>query len=99
MTGYISTELQTWTPSQKNFHCGVSVDTERFVYWDSVWIQLWIICTRLLYWDTGSDFFADHVNSGYRTICVSGLGLDLVADHFYYDYCIGTPDQIMSHIV
>ncbi len=25
-------------------------------------------------------------------ICVLGLGLDLVADYFYYDYCTGSPD-------
>ncbi len=27
--------------------------------------------------------------------CVSGLGSDLVADHFYYNYCIGTSDLII----
>ncbi len=54
------------------------------------WIFYYDYC--LMYWDTGLDFVVDRVNSGYRTICVSGLGLDLVADHLYHDYCIGTPD-------
>jgi hypothetical protein len=50
-----------------------------------------------MYWDTGLDFVADRVNSGYRTICLLGLGLDSVADHLYYDYCIGTPDLIFYY--
>jgi hypothetical protein len=45
-----------------------------------------------MYWDTGLDFVADRVNSG-----VSGLGLDSVADHLYYDYCIGTPNWIFYY--
>ncbi len=62
-------------------------DTKQFVYRDLIWIWSWIIFTTITVLGHRS------VHSGYRTICVSGLGLDLVADHFY-DYCTRTPDWI-----
>jgi hypothetical protein len=78
-------------------------DAEQFVYRDSDWIQLRIICTTITVLGHRIRLFCHRLCayfSGYRTICVSGLGLDLVVDHFYYDYCTGTPDWIIvSRIV
>ncbi len=70
-------------------------DTEQFVYQDSDWIWSRIIFNMITvsgHWIGLLCRGLCAYFSGYRTICVSGLGLDSVADHFYYDYCIGTPD-------
>ncbi len=41
------------------------------------------------------DMLSSSPTSHLIAICVSGLGLDLVADHLYYDYCTVTPDWII----
>jgi hypothetical protein len=72
-------------------------DTEQLVYRDLDWIWSRIIFSTItvlghrigLFCRGSCAYF-----SGYRTICVSGLGLDSVADHFYYDYCTRTLDWI-----
>jgi hypothetical protein len=72
-------------------------DTERFVYRDLDWIRSWIIFTMITVPGHRIGFCCGLCAnfSGYRTICVLGLGLDLVADHFYYDYCTRTADLII----
>jgi hypothetical protein len=72
----------------------ILADTERFVYRDLDWIRSRIIFTTITVLGHRIGFFRGSCAyfSGYRMICVSGLGLDSVADHFYYDYCIGTPE-------
>ncbi len=79
-------------------HVHTLADTERLVYRDLDWILLLIIFTMIhvlghqirLFCRGSCAYF-----SGYGTTCVSGLGLDSVADHFYYDYCVGTTDWII----
>ena len=75
-----------------------------FCYWKIIefWQKTGYVSTGLT--QSNVDFvskeFSLRGNSGYRMICVSGLGLDLVADHFYYDYCTRTLDWIsVSRIV
>ncbi len=84
-------------------HVHTLADTEQLVYWDSDWIRSRIIFTMITVLGHQIGLFCRgqcaHF-SGYGTTCVSGLGLDSVADHCYYDFCIGTLDQIiLSRIV
>ncbi len=71
------------------------MDTEQLVYQDldSIWSQ--IIFTKIIVMGHRIGFFCCGLCayfSGYEMTCLSGLGLDSVADHFYYDYCVGTLD-------
>jgi hypothetical protein len=78
-------------------------DTERLVYQDLDWIQSRIIVTTISVLGHWIRLFCRGLCayfSRYGTTCVSGLGLDSVTDHFYYDYCIGTLDwSILSRIM
>ncbi len=69
------------------------------MYWDSDWIWLQIIFTRITVLGHRIGFCRGSCDSGYRTIYVSGLGLDLVTDHYYYDYYIRTPDWISVLVI
>jgi hypothetical protein len=79
------------------------MDTERLVYRDSDWIRSWFIFTTITVLGHRVRIFCRGwcaYFSGYGTTCVLGLGLDLVLDHFYYNYCVWTPDWIiLSRIV
>jgi hypothetical protein len=79
-------------------HVHTLANTEQLVYPDSDWIRLRITFTtntvlrhRIGLFCRGSCAYF----STYGTTCVLGLGLDSVAGHFYYDYCVGAPDWII----